>query len=503
MQFINSFLSWLNGIVWSDWLVFFVAASALYFSFRLKFMQLWTVKDQIHQVFRSESSEKGISPFASFCTNMAARIGTGNIAGVAMAVWYGGPGAIFWMMVTAVLTSTIAFAECSLGQVYKDEIDGEYRGGAYYYIERGLGSSKVGTIFALTTLICVPILTSGPQAHSISASFSISFGTPGWVVGLAMAVLLAVIIWGGIKRVSAAAILMVPFMSLAYLIIAVVMLIVNASQIPAMIVEIFEGAFGLHALYGGLMGTAIRWGVKRGVHSSGTGIGENVPAAAVAVAKHPAQQGLAHSLGVYIDFTVCLCTGLMILITDCFNVLGPDGKTFLHVGSGTPAMQGYAESSLAGINYAQEAVNTLIPGAGAMIVSVCLFFFAFTCVINYYYQGETAIAYLGRSKSQEFRKRCILALRIVMPLTFFFFSVNTSSAAWTAADCGIAILFWFNVIVVLLLSNKVVAVWNDYHAQKKAGIAVPYFNPQKLGIKNADIWMKINAEEIAKDSTKN
>lgn len=424
MGAINSFLSTLDSIVWSDWLVLFVGLASVYFTIRLKFMQVRTVKDQIHQVFKSESSEEGISPFASFCTNMAARIGTGNIAGVAVAVWHGGPGAILWMLITSLFTASIAYSECSLGQVYKEELDGEFRGGAYYYIERGLGSRKVGVIFALVTLICVPILTSAPHANSIAYAIHNSFGVPAWVAGLIMAILLAIIICGGIKSVSTAASIMVPFMSVAYFILAIILLVSNAGKIPGMLVEIFQGAFGIHAIYGGLLGTAIRWGVKRGVHSSGTGIGENVPAAAAAVAKHPAQQGLAHALGVYIDFLVCLCTGLMILVTDCFNVLGPDGTTVIHIGQGSAAMQGYAESGDAGINFAQEAVGTIIPKYGAMIVAVCLFFFAFTCVINYYYQGETAIAYLGRNKSAKFRKNCIWVLRVVMPLTFLYFSVD-------------------------------------------------------------------------------
>ena len=216
METIGNFITTANNLVWANPLVFFILFASIYFSIRLGFMQVRNIPHQIKLLFKTSDSDAGISPFETFCTVVGTRVGTANIAGVAVAVWSGGPGAILWMLITSFLTTAIAYAECSLGQVYKIRQDGEYRGGAYYYVQNGLGWTGVAKFFAIITLICVPIFTTAPHANSITTAFQNSVGIPLWVTGLLAAVLLFVIISGGIKRIAKAASLMVPFMTLAY-----------------------------------------------------------------------------------------------------------------------------------------------------------------------------------------------------------------------------------------------------------------------------------------------
>lgn len=490
MEAFGNFIGAINGIVWSDPMIVFIVAAGIYFSVRLRFVQVRSFRDQVHQVFRRTSSDEGISTFASFCTTMAARIGTGNIAGVAVAIFYGGPGAVFWMLFMAILGAATSYVECSLAQVYKVTQDKEYRGGVCYYIDKGLGWKGVAIAFAILTIICVPILTVGTHAHTISAAFENALSIPIWVTGLAVALLLAAIIFGGIKRISKTAELMVPFMCLVYLVLTVVIIIANLGQVPHVIGQIIGSAFGADAMFGGLMGYAISWGIKRSVNSSAAGMGENTPAAAAAECDHPAQQGLANAFGVYIDIAVCLCSALIILMTDCFNVLSPDGSA-LYVGQGSARMAELAASKSVGIHFAQEAIATILPSAGSIIVAICVFFFAFTCVINYYYQGETNIAYLLRNRSEGSRRAAIFALRVVMPLVYLFFSVNSSGIAWSAGEIGVGLMVWFNVIIMIILSNVAVKVYKDYQEQYTSG-KKPLFFPNKVGVENADLWETIN-----------
>lgn len=496
MEVLNNVIGTVNGWVWSSPMIVFIMLSGLYFSIRLRFVQVRRVRDMVKQTFKTQSSSQGISTFSAFCTTMAARIGVGNIAGVVMAILHGGPGAVFWMLVMAILGSATSYVECSLGQVYKIEQDGEYRGGAYYCMDKGLGWVIPATIFALLTIVCVPILTTGIQANAISAALANSFSIPHWVSGLLGAILFAAIIFGGIKRISTAATYMVPFVTIAYLILAAVILLTNAGHIPGVLITIVKSALGLDAILGGIIGHAVSWGVTRAVASSAAGMGENTPAAAAAECDHPSQQGLANAFGVYIDMLVCLCTACMVIMTDCFNVFKDDGS-LLYLGEGSSRMKEFAEVGVVGLEYTQEAIGTVVPGNwGGMIMALCVFFFAFTCVINYYYQGETAIAYLFRNKSDKPRKLAIFVLRCVAPLTYFFFTINTAGAAWGAAEIGVGLMVWFNIIVLWRQSNVAVKVFKDYEEQRDQGLE-PYFNPQRVGIANADVWMNVNRDKIA------
>ena len=277
----------------------------------------------------------------------------------------------------------------------------------------------------------------------------------------------------------------------------VIVMIMRIKEIPAAFGLIISSAFGVNALFGGLLGTAVLWGVKRSVNSSGAGMGEAVPAASATECSHPGVQGLVNSFSVYIDVFVCICTAIIIILTDCFNVQDSAGK-LIYISSGSVDVAGgYAE---VGIAWTQEALNSIFPGGiGATLLAFFLFFFAFTTLLNYYYQGETAIAYILYKQSAKTRKRAIWALRVVMPLIFFYFAVQSASTSFASGEVGVGLMVWFNVIVLLIMSPTIKKIHDDYTAQRKAGIEKPVFNPKKLGIKNADLWMEINADKIAEE----
>lgn len=491
---------YLNNLVWSNPIIFLILGSAIFYTIILKGVQVRNLKHQVQLLFSSSDSEAGISPFATFCTVIGYRVGTANVAGVAVAIWSGGPGAVFWMLITSILDTAISYAECALGQVYKIKQDGEYRGGAYYYIQRGLGLKPIALIYALLTLICVPILTVAPHAFSITSGFKNSLGISQYITGAIVAVLLFIVISGGIRRIAKTAEMVVPFMTIGFVILTIIVIVMRIGEVPAALSMIVSSAFGTNAVFGGLMGTAVLWGVKRSVNSSGAGMGEAVPAASATECSHPGVQGLVNSFSVYIDVFVCICTALIIILTDCFNVQDTAGN-IIHVSGGSTAIA--TQAAEPGIAWAQEALNSIFPGGiGAVVLAFFLFFFAFTTLLNYYYQGETAIAYMLYNKSQKTRKTAIWALRIVMPIVFFYFAIQTSSTSFSSGELGVGLMVWFNVIILLIMSPTIKKVFGDYTRQRKDGVEKPVFNPEKLGIKNADIWMEINKDAIEAENNK-
>ncbi|WP_191090696.1 alanine/glycine:cation symporter family protein [Niallia endozanthoxylica] len=490
----------LDGYMWALPLILLIFGAATYFSIRFKFIQLRSLKHQIQLLFKDNDSDYGIKPIEAFCTVVAYRVGTANIAGVCVAILWGGPGAIIWMVICSILGAAISYAECALGQVYKIKKDGEYRGGSYYYLERGLRMKHLAKFFALLTIICVPILTVGPHANSIALAFHTTTSVPNWITGLVVGLLLLTVVFGGIKRIGKFSTIVVPIMTGIYLLLTFMIITMNIESVPSVVSTMISSAFGENALYGALFGQAIIWGVKRSVNSSGAGMGEAVPSAAAAEVAHPGATGLVNSMSVFIDVLVCFCTGLIVLMTDTFNVLAKDAVTYLHIGEGSEIMTEMAEKNVAGIPWTQAAANSLIPEFGSIIIAICLLFFAFTTLLSYYYQGETALVYLLDKSSSKVRKSAILVLRLAMPFIFFFFATSTSSASWAIGSIGVGIMVWTNVIVLLIKSPEIIKVQKDYAAQRKAGIEEPVFNPQKLGIQNADVWMEINENKIARSS---
>lgn len=485
----------LNGYIWAMPVIMLLAIVSLAYLVAMGFGTLKNWRLQF-KLLRSggAGSDEGISPFETFCAVAAYRVAVGNIGGVCVAVLYGGPGALFWMLVTSLVTSAIAYAENSLGQIYKVRQDGQFRGGPYNYMESGLGWRPLAVVFALLALIAVPLFVAGAGANNIGMAFENSLGLSPIITGAIVSFFLFMIISGGVRRIAKFSSIIVPIMTLLYLGMTLVLLVANYDKIPGMFGLILSSAFSANSIFGGLFGSAVSYGIKRAVNSSGAGMGETPPQAAAAESPHPAEQGLINAFTVYIDVAVCLCSGFMILVTDCFNVLGLDGK-YMHIGAGSPALASQAATGTVGVVWVQEACNTVLPSIGGIIVAFSLLFFAFSTTVAYYYEGESGLAYLARNASQRTRNILIWILRFAQPLMFFMWFQVTAATAWAVSEIALGLMIWVNGIALIFLFPKVIRVYNDYMAQLKTG-KQPYFNPRKLGIKNADLWMELNKEHI-------
>ena len=498
-----SIIMTIDNWLWATPLIVLVFGTALAYCIAMKFGNVTKSKLQWKLLSSGGGSSEGISPFETFCSVAAYRVAVGNIGGVMVAIMYGGPGAVVWMIITALVTSAIAYAENSLGQIYKVRMDGQYRGGPYYYMENGLPWKKIGkvaaVIFALMAMVGVPLLVTGPSANNIAMAFENSFGVSPVISGAVVAVLLFLVISGGVRRIAKFSTIIVPFMTIGYLILTIIVLVANASAIPETFQMMIGSAFNTHAVFGGMIGGAFSYGVKRAVNSSGSGFGETPPSAAAAETPHPATQGLVNAFSVYIDVAVCFCSGIMALVTNCFNVLGPDGTTYMHIGTGSAAMAGQAATNTAGVVWVQEAANTALPGLGGALIAIALTCFAYSTCIAYYYEGESGLAYLARKLPEATRKKLIWVTRIVMPVMFFVWANVTAGTAWAVSEIMFGLMSWLNVGALVFLLPTVKKVYDDYMAQRKAGVKEPYFNPQKLGIRNADVWMDINQEFIEEE----
>ncbi|MCC0567573.1 alanine:cation symporter family protein [Brevibacillus borstelensis] len=473
----EAFVNWLNGIIWSQGLIYLCLGAGLFYSLATRFMQVRHIKDMIKLMFDGKSSEAGVSSFQALSMALSGRVGTGNIAGVATAIAYGGPGAVFWMWLIAFLGAGSGFVEATLGQVYKTKQDGQFRGGPAYYIEKGLKMKWYAVLFAIVTVFATGMLLPGVQANSIAAGMENAFGIHPAITGIFLIAVLAFIIFGGVKRIASVAQIVVPFMALGYILVALLIVILNISQLPAVLSLIFSSAFGADAAFGGIIGSAIAWGVKRGIYSNEAGQGTAPHAAAAAEVSHPAKQGLVQAFSVYVDtLFVCTATAFMILFTGMYNVT-PEGA---------PAIVNNLGDVEPGPVYTQQAVESVLPGFGAPFVAIALLFFAFTTIMAYYYMAETNLAYLNRTVKRIWSD---YALKIVILGVVFYGSVKSASLAWTLGDIGVGSMAWLNVIAILLLTKPALKVLKDYEDQKKQG-KDPVFDPVKLGIKDADFWEK-------------
>lgn len=482
----ESIISTIYNYVWSNALIVLCAFSGIYFSIRLGFLQFRYIKTMMKLLFSSKKSDKGISPFQAFSLAISGRVGTGNIIGVATAIAMGGPGAVFWMWIIAILGAASAFTEAALGQLYKQEIDGEYRGGPAYYIEKGLGIKWYAVLFALVTILSCGFLLPGVQSNSISAAITNAFGISTFdfagfsfnYVGLIVICLLALIIFGGVRRLGKASEIIVPFMAGIYILMALVIIALNYNQIPEVFTLIFRSAFDLDATFGGILGATIAWGIKRGIYSNEAGQGTAPHAAAASEVKHPAEQGLVQAFSVYIDtLFVCTATALIILFTKKYNVINEETGEFV-------------VEHIPGVDYTgftQAAVSAHFPSIGNEFVAVALFFFAFTTIMAYYYYAETNITYIFRNKNT---KVYVWLLRIGFLITTYFGTVREAKLAWEIGDIGVGLMAWVNIIAILLLSNVAIKLWKDYVNKRKKGIENPEFNPRDVGLKNTDFWEK-------------
>lgn len=473
----EQFITEAKDILWDYCLIALCLGAGIYFSIRTGFLQITYLKEMCRILFSNKSSQQGISSFQAFTLAISGRVGTGNIVGVATAIAYGGPGAVFWMWLVAFLGASSAFVEATLGQVYKQVQDGQYRGGPAYYIEKGLGVKWYAVLFAIVTIISAGLLLPGVQSNSIATSMYTAFNVPQYIIGFGVVFLLALIIFGGVKRLAKVAEMVVPFMAGAYILMAVIIISINFQEIPAVFSLIFKSAFNMDATFGGIFGYAISMGVKRSIYSNEAGQGTAPHAAAAAEVSHPAQQGLVQAFSVYVDtLFVCTATALMILFTGQYNV--SDGAT------------GFIVEHIPGVDpsgFTQSALSHVFPSFGSEFIAIALFFFAFTTLMAYYYYAETNISYLYK---QGKNMVLIWLLRISFLGATMFGAIKSADLAWTIGDIGVGLMALTNIIAILLLSNIAIKVLKDFKSKRSKGDKAPRFIAEEIGLKNTSVWEK-------------
>ncbi len=497
----TDFLDALNSIIWSNSLIYLCLAAGVYFSIRSRFVQVRQFKEMIRLMLKGEKSPSGVSSFQALTLSLAGRVGTGNIAGVATAIAFGGPGAMFWMWTVAFLGASTSYVECTLGQVYKqrDPLTGEYRGGPAYYLSKGLAHTRVapvmkiyGLLFAAVTILACGLLLPSVQSNSMASAMNQSWGVSKWVVGVATVIVLAFVIIGGVKRIAAFASIVVPFMAVVYIVLALVIVLANASALPGIIEMIFSSAFGLDAGFGAILGSAVMWGVKRGIYSNEAGQGTGPHAAAAAEVSHPAKQGLVQAFAVYIDtLFICSATGFLILSTGSYRVFEGESSSgaVISEGGNLPA------DVEVGPAFAQTGFDTLWNGAGSSFIAVSLAFFCITTIIAYYYMAETNLRFvLGKSATVKvpvirgtIGSNATILLQALILVSVVIGAVSTATDAWTLGDIGVGLMAWLNIIGIIILQQPAYKCLRDYERQKKCGLD-PAFDPVALNIKGATFW---------------
>lgn len=457
MEIINS----INDALWSYVITVVLVGAAIYFTVRSRGVQFRFIKDAFRiMAGRDRNTHRSalahprkIGSFKAFTISLASRVGTGNLAGVASAMFVGGPGAVFWMWLMALLGSAVAFVESTLAQLYKKRGADSFYGGPAYYMETGLGKRWMGILFSIFMILSFSLAQSMLQAQTIITSLHDSIPVNPFFLALSLGLLLALIVFGGVRRISRVVSYMVPFMALGYIVLALGVMIWNAPQIPHMFATIFKSAFGLGQVGGGMVGIAVQQGVKRGLFSNEAGEGSAPNAAAIADTSHPVKQGLMQALGVFVDtILICSCTAFIILLSgqlDC----GEDG-----------------------ILLTSRSFESVIGPAGRWFLTLAIFLFAFTTIIGNYYYGETNVRFLaGRisPKAENISVTVYRAAAVVIIMVAAYVSLQT---AWAVVDLTMGLITLINVSAILMLGKKAFALLRDYSAQRKAGIADPVFD---------------------------
>ena len=467
---LDPIINFLNDIFWGYVLIYGLLAVGLFFTVRLGFIQFVNFGEMFRSVLGSKKGDSaGITPFQALCTSLASRVGTGNLAGVAVALYLGGPGAIFWMWMVALVGMATAYSESTLAQLYKTRNeDGEYRGGPAFYIAKGLGAPWAGAIFSVCLILAFGLVFNAVQANSIADAMQGAFGFDKLWVGVALAVLTGIVIFGGIKQIARVAEIIVPFMAVIYLLVALYVVVVHIGEIPGLLGTIVQSAFGLDAAGGGLAGALLN-GVKRGLFSNEAGMGSapNIAAVATPDPHHPSSQGFVQALGVFIDtILICSATALMILLS---GVMVPGNEL-----TGTPLTQ--------------AAMTVHIGGAGQYFIAIAILFFAFTSIIGNYSYAENAMTFLRVGNMPG-----LTVLRVGVLAMVVWGAYESVATVFNAADASMGLMATVNLIAIVLLSGTVVKLTRDYRAQRKAG-KVPLFHaadyPELAGKIDQGIWNK-------------
>lgn len=448
-------LDLLNDFIWSKLLIVMLIGLGLYFTVASRFVQFRYFSSMFRifgEAFKRQPGQ--LSSFQALMLSVAGRVGAGNIAGVSVAIMLGGPGAIFWMWVVALVGMATSYFECSLAQLYKRrEPDGTYRGGPAFYIQHGLGQRWLGIVVSILLLVTFGFGFNAVQSFTVASSLHDTFGLPTIVSGLILTGVIGVIIFGGIKRIASMADVLVPIMAFSYIGMALVVIGMNLSEVPATFAMIFKAAFGLEPAFAGGIGAAIMMGVKRGLFSNEAGLGSAPNVAAVAEVKHPAAQGIVQALSVFIDtLLVCTSTALIILLSGVYQ----------------------PGSEMAGVVLTQTALAAEVGEWGRVFVSIALLLFVFTTLIYNYYLGENALGFFSQKRGP------VVIYRVLVVALVLWGSVQDLGTVFAFADVTMGLLAICNLIALALLFKVGLRLMRDYDAQIKAGVESPVFDPQKF-----------------------
>ncbi|KZX38181.1 alanine/glycine:cation symporter family protein [Wohlfahrtiimonas chitiniclastica] len=462
MEIINWITGPFNNFIWSYILIIGLLGLGVYFSIRTRFVQIRLFKQMLKVTVEKNPGSDGVSAFQAFTISAASRVGTGNIAGVALAIAIGGPGAVFWMWIIAIIGMATAFIESTLAQVYKVKDGDTFRGGPAYYMEKALGFRKLGIAFAILLAVTFGFIFNSVQSNTIAHSFASAFGFTNVQIGVVLVILTAIIIFGGVKRIVNFTQVIVPIMAVFYIGLAMYVLFTNITKVPEMFMLIISNAFGLKEVVGGGIGVAIMQGVRRGLFSNEAGMGSVPNAAAAANVSHPAKQGLVQSLGVFFDtIMVCSATAFIILLSGLYTNVEP---------------------GMGGVVLTQNSLALQMGSWAQYFVAIAVMFFAFSSIIGNYYYGETNIEFINGNKT------ALLIYRLVVLAMVMCGALMQMELAWNLADVFMGLMTILNLIIIMMLSRIAIAVGNDYYRQLKEG-KDPVFKASSIkGLKNTECW---------------
>lgn len=462
----NEVITLINDALWGYVLIGGLVACGLWFTWKTRGVQFRMVGEMLRLLTDSattgtDKQQRHISSFQAFAVSVATRVGTGNLAGVATAIAIGGPGAVFWMWVIALIGSATAFVESTLGQLFKQRHAESYIGGPAYYILKGLHCRWLAVLFAVLITITFGLSYNSIQSNTICGAMYEAFGFSPVVVGIVLSALSLLIVFGGIHRIAHVSVVVVPLMAIGYFILAAVIIVMNISAIPHVLKVIVTSAFGLEQTVGGAIGATIMNGVKRGLFSNEAGEGSAPNVAATASVSHPVKQGLIQALGVFTDtLLVCSCTAFVILISGLYNV-----------------------PELNGIALTQVALQSEIGSFGPTFIAIAIFLFAFSSIIGNYYYGEANIRFLTQqSQSQPLGGGFILTVYRLLSggAMVMFGALATLEMVWNLGDLCMALLTACNLIAILALGKYAFRLLDDYRQQKRRGIKEPVFHRSQL-----------------------
>ena len=463
METITQWITSINDVLWTYILIIMLLGCAVWFTIKTRFVQFRMFKEMVRllgdSTSKAEGKEHHISSFQAFAVSLASRVGTGNLAGVATAITVGGPGAVFWMWLIALLGSSSAFIESTLAQLYKVQGKTSYIGGPAYYMKKGLKQPWMGVLFAILIIFTFAFAFNTVQSNTICAAFEQAFQFDHVTMGIILTVLTLMIIFGGIQRIAKVSSIIVPVMALGYILLAFVIVGMNITHLPDVIKLIVSSAFGWEQALGGGIGVALMQGIKRGLFSNEAGMGSAPNVAATADVSHPVKQGLIQTLGVFSDtLVICTCTAFIILF------------------SGVP-LGGEAN----GVQLTQMALDNEIGSGGSIYVAVAILFFAFSSIIGNYYYGEANLRYITHNKV------VMTIFRLMTGAMVMFGALASLDLAWSLADVCMGLMTICNLIAIVLLGKYAFRLLEDYLEQKRRGIKDPVFTKDKMKDIEADI----------------